>query len=53
MAMQFRTPHKMETGPVMETMEKSLRITTEYCLGYIFISNQHIVVFPFTQLNAN
>ena len=43
MAMEFRTPHKMETGPVMEMMEKSLRRTTEYCLGYIFISDQHIV----------
>lgn len=48
MAMEFRTLHKMETDPVMKMMEKSLRITTEYCLGYIFISNQHIVEFPFT-----
>ena len=52
MAMHFRTPHKMETGPVME-MEKRLRITTEYCLGYIFISDQHIVEFPFTPLIAH
>ena len=53
MAMQFRTPHKMETGPVMEMMEKSLRITTEYCLGYIFISDEHIVESPFTPLIAH
>ena len=43
MAMELRMQHKMETGPVMEMMEKTLRITTEYCLGYIFISGEHIV----------
>ena len=53
MAMEFRTLHKMGTDPVMEMMEKSLRITTEYCLGYIFISDQHIVEFSFTPLNAH
>ena len=42
MAMKFRTPHKMGAGPVMEMMEKSLRIAKEYCLGYIFISDQHM-----------
>ena len=42
MAMELRTLHKIETGPVMEMMEKTLRITTEYCLGYIFISDEHI-----------